>query len=348
MADINQAPSTAEQHLEVSDADLLKRWTTPANQEEPVVEDAIKVVEQPKAEEEEATEEKPETEATKEPEKEAEADEEKPKPVLVTKFQVFDERGELEIPTNLKFSFKANGKEYEDVPIDKLVNLAQMGTYNHDRELKYKDVDSKLTSMQDELAAYKEAMTKYEEYTERLLADDDYLEVARQEYSKIKSPENQARIAREQLQQEREKLRQEKEDQTLYSFTTGVVGPAMERLLKDHPTVSQYELMGRFNELMAPLMVRGRVPVDRLDYVRHAVETDLANWVKGVHTEREQTELKRKKEVESTKKELVNSKRQIARAIAPSGIPGSDKPQLTKPKSADSWYQDRFFDSPKD
>lgn len=344
MAD-EQVPSnvSAVEHMSVSDADLLARWSAPAQetteQVEPADKPDIKVVEQPKVEEEEVVEKEPETkvEETKEPEPE-ETEEEKPKPVLVTKFSVHDERGELEIPTNLKFSFKANGKDYEDVPIDKVVNFAQMGIYNHEREQKFSAIEKQAQATVEELEQYKQAVKEYEHYFNRMVESDDFVEKVREEFGKLNSPD----VARQQLQVEREQLQREKEDQYAAAFTAQRLTPAIQKLLDENPTVNQYELLGRFNELTAPMMVRGRIPVGRLEQVQRTVESDLATWAKSLHSTRALEADKRAKEAETVKKELVKAKKQVARVTAPNGSVGSSTNQLPKPKSAADWFNNRM------
>lgn len=358
MAETPQAPSNtsgvtsdAERAYTVSDAELAQRWgmTKP---EAPAIEKEVveqkpnseapleKVpVEEPVVAKEEETVEAPVEEVAEEPEPEEEAPEPRQ---LITKFQVFDERGELEVPTNLKFAFKANGKDYEDVEIDKLVSLAQMGVYNHEKEQRVSQAMQEALQAKQELEAYREAVAKYDQYVTRMLQDPDYREAAAEEFQRQNTPEARLEAERANLERERRQMLADRDSQAVQMFTETKLTPYLSNLLEQNPAVTQYELMGLFSEMMAPMLVRGRVPVERLADVERAVATDLTTKVKSLQTERTLKEAKRSKEVESTKKELIQTKRTVARTAAPSGRVAPDAPKLKDVKSASDWFNDRF------
>lgn len=352
-----QAPSNpqsqAEQIYNVSDSELADRWgiKEPEATEEPEVEEkeveekeevtpeikkGLEQVEEPEEEEVEVVEE----EAEDEP-KEEETPKEDKKPPL-TKFAVFDDRGELEVPDELKFAFKANGKEYTDVPLEKVVALAQMGIYNHEQQQKVTQTLSEAQQALAERDQLRTALQQYDDYVAKMLTDDNYLEAAREELAKLNAPEYKIQREREQLEEQKQQWQRQQEDQVVGQYTSQRLAPTINALLEQYPSVSHYEVMGRFTEITAPMLVRGRIPVDRLAQVDQAVNTNLAEWVRGVHASRSVSETKRKEDVTSTQRELISTKKAIARKAAPSGKVAPTVNKLKPVKSASDWFTDRF------
>jgi len=307
------------------------------------------------AEETEESEEPEEIKASKEEpeekeEEEPEASKEESEEVKESKlpFRVFDNEGELEPPLDLKFSYKANGKEYHDVPLEKLVQLAQMGHYNHEKHIetqKIKQEHTQVTQAYQQLQQqHQQTVQRFEQYLNMLAEDPTFYEEFVREYQSINTPE--AKLAK--LQQEREAERQTYqrayEDWQLSSFVKDVLAPQYEQLLKEHPTVTKHEMLGRFTELVTPLLVQGRIPLSKLQDVQHLVEHDLSTWAKQLHTERTLEASKREKEVMKSKLETTQIKKSLARAVAPRGRQSPVSKQKVEPKSAKEAFEQLFQD----
>jgi len=89
--------------------------------------------------------------------------------------------------------------------------------------------------------------------------------------------------------------------------------------------------------LTAPLLVRGRLPVERLAEVQTLVKRDLAYQVQGLQDERADAEARKNKALQVEKGKTVKAKRQIARTVAPKGasVPDTKKPKVYE--SAQDW-----------
>lgn len=281
-----------------------------------------------------------------------------------TPFAVADAEGEVEIP-DLFFSFKANGKDYERVPVDKLVRFAQMGIYNADKEAKYRDVDLTMGTLERRASMAETRVQELEKFYERLLSDPSYYDQASELYQQQNTPEQ--RIARSEAQMqamqaqfelEREELRraarqeaqqselqnryaQEREATQLQTFVKTELAPSVERLVQSHPLVTEQEVLGQYTLLTAPLMVGGRIPLSRLSEVKALVDHDLTNWVVGVAADREFARREADKKVQAAKAAATQAKRQVARAAAPTGGPAPMRPAATKKyDDVDSWLKD--------
>lgn len=281
-----------------------------------------------------------------------------------TPFAVADAEGEVEIP-DLFFSFKANGKDYERVPVDKLVRFAQMGIYNADKEAKYRDVDLTVGTLERRASMAESRVQELEKFYERLLSDPSYYDQASELYQQQNTPEQ--RIARSEAQMqamqaqfelEREELRraarqeaqqselqsrytQERESAQLQTFVKTELAPSLERLMQSNPLLTEQEVLGQYTLLTAPLMVGGRIPPSRLSEVKALVDHELTNWVVGVSADRQFAKTQADKRVQAAKAAATQAKRQVARAAAPTGSPAALKP--TAPKKyddVDSWLRD--------
>jgi hypothetical protein len=279
----------------------------------------VEAQEAPKVEDEAKTEEKP---------KEGE---EAPKPAL-TKFTVSDKEGELEVP-ELFFDFKANGKEYAKVPLEKVVLLAQMGFTNQEREAQVLASKKFVAEAQQGLQDRDSQLNAYNDYFRRIFEEPEFFEVAREEYARQNSPEQRAARAEQQLRMEQQRQQETAEQSVRAQFVQTTLLPTVTKLLDTYPGVSQEEVIGRYTMLTAPLLVRGQVPASRLPTVQHIVEYDLANWVKETHAVRElektRTSTEKKQLANVAKTESQLSKSRLARAVAP---PAASAPASTQTK----------------
>jgi hypothetical protein len=258
----------------------------------------------------------------------------------ITEFVVYDEQGEL-LPPDIHFKFKANGAE-RDLRIDQVVRMAQMGFTNEEREKQVASAKKFVSEAEQELEQYKSLIAQYDEKVARLLEDPDIYEESRIEWNRRNAPE--ARAAR--AEQEAAQLREEKvvraQNEFVGNFVQNVLVPTTTQLLRDNPTVSEEELVGRYTQITAPLLVNGRVPINRLPEVERLVRTDLAEWVQAKNIERSQA--RQAETRESAKKTKVNAeaKRAASRVLAPAGKVGLPKPQKTTFSSAKDWLDSSF------
>ncbi|MCI0349124.1 MAG: hypothetical protein L0Z53_06825 [Acidobacteriales bacterium] len=281
-----------------------------------------------------------------------------------TPFTVSDAEGELELP-DVYFSFKANGKDYEKVPIDKLVRFAQMGIYNADKESKYRDVDLHISTLERRAQGAESRVQQLEKFYERLLADPQYYEDASALYQEQNTPEQRIARAEErtramqaQLDLEREELQRaarqearqselqsqyqrERDDQTVATFVRQELAPAFERLIQSNPLVNEREVLGQYTLMTAPLLERGRVPPSRLTEVKALIDHDLTNWVTALSADRQYAQAQADKKVQAVKAAATQAKRQVARAAAPTGSPAPMRaPAPKKYDDVDSWLKD--------
>lgn len=281
-----------------------------------------------------------------------------------TPYQVADAQGELDLP-DLYFSFKANGKEYERVPLDKVVRFAQMGVYNAEKEAKFRDADISLGTLERRAAQAETRVQELEKFYERLLADPSYYENAATLYAEQNTPEQRINRAEErtramqaQFELEREELRRaarhevqsqelqsrytrEREDQQVSTFVKNELAPAFEHLITSNPLVNEREVLGQYTLLTAPLMDRGRIPPERLSEVKALVDHDLTNWIVAVSADREFAQREATKKVQAARSAATVAKRQVARAAAPTGSPAPLRPAAPKKfDTVDDWLKD--------
>lgn len=268
-------------------------------------------------------------------EKAPKEEEKKEKKPPLTEFQVYDEEGELEVP-DLKFTFKANGKVRENVPLEKVVLLAQQGIYNHEREQQFTALRSEAEQIKDRNERLVNIVGQYEAALKQLLNDPEAYEYSSQEYLKQNTPEKRAERAESKLAQERRERAENEQQRRVVEWIRFVHAPSIEGVIQQNPSVNQHEVMGRYHELLAPLLYRGQLPPSRLAEAQALVENELTQWARAIHEERTEVEAGRKKEVEKVQKTVVEQKRSLARAVLPKGRPVPDRQPTYKPKATDS------------
>lgn len=265
---------------------------------------------------------------------------EPPKPLL-TKFQVFDKEGEVEVP-ELLFSFEADGKRHEDVPLDKVVLLAQMGVYNHRKQQETNQRLAEANSALQERDQKNQLVQQYEKYMVQLLEDPEFLDAARQDYLQSQTPEAALKREKAQIEAERQQLAQQREGMAVEGFVKGYLSPRLTSLMAENPSVTEAEVVGLYTQLTAPLLVRGRLPVERFAEVQALVERDLAYQVKGIHAERAEAKATESKTLKAEQTKAQAAKRQLARAAAPRTAAPPSAPKPPKFDSAQDWLKATF------
>jgi hypothetical protein len=252
---------------------------------------------------------------------------------LAAQFAVFDDEGELEIP-DLKLTFTADGgKEFKQVPLDKVVRLAQQGVYNHRLQTEVQEARETQVRLEQERSRITEieaARDRAIALAERLLTDETFFESALTEYQAYNAPD--AVIARqraeiEALRNAKSQPAQTSESDQAKQFFDTKAAPVIQSIASQFSTVTGEELIGKFMLLTAPLQVNGRVPVQRLADVERIIVNELAPWAQHLHEDRAAEQARRAKAVkdaERAKLAAATQKRQLARAIKPAGRASPD------------------------
>lgn len=324
----------------------------PERKDEPKVEAAPKVETKEIVAEEVPTVEvveAPEAEAADETVEVAEGEEATPvedqsTPVLqdrpITEFMVTDAHGPLAIP-DLTLKFKANGKERE-LRLDHVVRMAQMGFTNEERENQVAASKKYVAETQAQIQEAQAVIADYDQKVAALLEDPDAYENARIEWERRNSPEARAARSEAEVRQMRHARAEEQEGNLVKGFVNGTLAPFTSKLLEDNPAVTQYELIGRYTELTGPLLVKGRVPVQKLPEVERLVKEDLADWVEARQLERASTKKEAEKVSAIKTKETAEAKRVSARMISTHGKVAPAKQVKTTFTSARDWLDSQF------
>ena len=336
----SQAPVGAKAFFQQDDAALAQAWGVPDHMTTPRAEEAPETVDDPL----------PPPPSEKGAAVAGEAGAVDLKPIdrkLMTEFSVLDNEGEVIIP-DVKIRFKAKG-ETRELPIDHVVRLAQFGYANEEREQQVLAARKFVAEAEQEKTTYLNQIQQYEQSYERLFNDPAFYEEARLAFLSQNTPEMRAQRAEQQLHRERQALAVQQEQQEVAVFTQQALVPAITKLLADNPHVNEHEVIGRYTELTAPLLVSGRVPRSRFAQVQRLVQEDLAQWVEQKHVEREiekrgQVEKTQRAEAEAAK-QVAATKRQASRLFAHQGTPSANPNGPIKPvkyTSAKDWLQATF------
>lgn len=259
----------------------------------------------------------------------------------MTEFAILDEQGELEIP-DVKIRFKAKGEERE-LPLDHVVRLAQFGFANEEREQQVMAARRFVAEAQQTQTTLQQQIQQYEQSYDRLFNDPGFYEAARLEYLQQNTPEARAQRAESQVHAIRQQQLAQQEDQQITAFVQQNLVPTVQTLLTNNPSVNEHEVLGRYTELTAPLLVNGRIPLNRLAYVQRLVSEDLASWVERQHYERQLKQTQAAQAATRQTQETATAKRQAARVFAHQGAPGGNQPaKPTQYKTAADWLNSTF------
>lgn len=199
-------------------------------------------------------------------------------------FAVYGEDGKTPIqPPAMLVEFKANGKVRQE-PLDRVVQFAQLGVYNHERE-------QGLQRMQEEAAQEVESVYAELEAREaaiaKLLTDPAYYEAVQERYLKEQTPEreaNRAKAEAERLRAEMETTRAERQGQ---EFFETVVFPGIDGIMRENPELDDpEEVAARLALMLEPLRVNGRIPPSKHPQVQALIASDLRDWAKATNDRR--------------------------------------------------------------
>lgn len=250
-----------------------------------------------------------------------EPDSQVPAPVerqLQAQFAVFEGDTELEIP-DLTIKFKAAGEE-RDLPLDRVVKLAQQGYYNEQRAEEMRAFREERPIIEQTIAGLQAQNQMLVEGWRRVLSGDEaYLAQEQQEFLAAQSPEARAARLEQELARERGQTREVQFERQAAQFVQGHLVPSLQQIETEHPEVSFEEIVGRFNLLTAPLMVRGQIPPTRFQEVDRLVQTELRPWVDAQNDKRVQAKKQATTTTLRATAEAAAAKRQVARTVMPQG-----------------------------
>jgi hypothetical protein len=233
-------------------------------------------------------------------------------------FSVFQGADEVEVPADLKIKFKADGEDRE-VDLPGVVRLAQMGYYNEQRATEIKEFREQLPQIRESFESLQSENEMLTTAMQRILSgDEEYLAQEQEEFLRASSPEARAERAERALEQERLRQRGAGAEQQAAQFVRSLV-PEFETLQTVAPKVSFEEVVGKFNMLTAPLMVRGQIPPAKFREVERIIRSELRPWAEAQHAKRTSAEKATTAATTRATAQAAHAKKQAARAVLPQG-----------------------------
>lgn len=254
----------------------------------------------------------------------------------ITPFAVFDAEGEVEIP-NIAVTFTAGKKEYEKVPLDKVVRMAQAAPLAEQYREQAERVPVLEQTLQEREQAIQQAIQTVEQNNalyEKLLTNPDLYVQAVEAYQQMQSPEARAQRAEREAQTLREQQREYEQQRTAQQALTDAqriaqsrIVPAIDALQQQYASdIEPEEFADRFHTLTADLLEAGPhgrpwVPPTKLPEVERRVQTDLTQWAEAKAQKRraahQSAAQQVTEQVTKAQSEATAAKRQLARATAP-------------------------------
>jgi hypothetical protein len=231
----------------------------------------------------------------------------------------------------LKLSFKAAGKDLTDVPLDKVVKLAQMGVYNEQQQQDFTQFRQEKEQAIQYIRGLEQTNEQWKAFYESVLVDDNFRAQAQQQYLRDNSPEMQLQRQRQQIEQERQNMALQQQYSQAEQYVVGRIAPTVEGVQKANPLVTAEEVLGKFSMLTSGLLVNGIIPPDRLYDVMALAENALRPWAEQLQSERESqaqaTTAKARRQVTAAQVQAMKHKRALAAITSPTtsqgGIPAA-------------------------
>lgn len=201
-------------------------------------------------------------------------------------FTVFGEDGKTTIvPPKMVVEFKANGKVRQE-PLDRVVQFAQFGVYNHEREQNIARAQEEMT---EEVQGVYAELDQREAAIERLLTDQDYFDAVQAKYLQEKSPEREASRAKAEAQQLRSQMQQTASAEQGQKFFAEVVFPTIEAIMRENPELDDpEEVAARLALMLEPMRENGKIPLKRHREIEAILASDLRDWAKATNDRRAQ------------------------------------------------------------
>lgn len=255
---------------------------------------------------------------------------------LLAEFTVKDEKGEIEIP-DLTLAFKANG-EVREMPLDKVVKLAQQGFYNEERQREVETLRSEVPQLQQRVTDAEQRAQFFEQTWRQALdgaTKGDYTVLQREidAYAQMMTPE--AQLARTQAelqrvtQQQSQQSQIQQDTQHAQQFATALSG-AFSELEQQYPEVSHEEILGKFSALTAPLLQGGRLPPSAFSRVAQLVQAELVPFAESRQQERASVKVRAQQDADAANAKLT------AAANAATAAAKRTLSRVTKPTSTAS------------
>lgn len=295
------------------------------------------VIAEAATETEEPAAEVAEGEAPEEPEPEPE----KPKPLAP--FTVRTPEGEEAEAPDIRLSFKAGGKEHQDVPLDKVVRWAQSGFHVEQVTQEAADLKQRLPQYEQQLNDRALELSDQRALNERLLTDPEFYQRAAEQFARSNTPEQVLARREAALRQQQEEFESQRLQQEAGAFLQNVTLPRVQALHTQYPTVTEKEIVGALMIELAPLQRNGRVPREQWNEAVRLLEGPITEYVAAQHNMRDgvraTAETTAKQQVTKAQEEATKAKRQLARAIAPASsktAPPKARTATTAEEAADA------------
>ena len=254
----------------------------------------------------------------------------------ITPFAVFDAEGEVEIP-NITLTFTAGKKEYAQVPLDKVVRMAQAAPLAEQYRTEAERVPVLEQTLQEREQAIRQREADIEQNNalyEKLLTNPDLYVQAVEAYQRLQSPEARAERAEREMQSLRQQQQQFEQQRQAQQSVQGALQVAQERIVPVVQALQQQyasvidaeEIADRFHTLTADLLEAGPhgrpwVPPTKLPEVERRVQTDLTQWAEAKAAKRRQSQTAAtaqvSEQVTKAQQDAQAAKRQLARVTAP-------------------------------
>jgi hypothetical protein len=260
----------------------------------------------------------------------------------LTKFTALQAGEEVDVPSDLTFTFTANGKEYKDLPIDRVIRMAQSAGNNENPARAGAPGRGGAARRRGAARADAAGHTGPSDRSGRAHCPSADRRRLPRPGARPLRPCQLAEARAERAETELAETRRTQQQQTAAaqarSFTTEHLAPAMETLLTRHPTITPDELLGKFALLTRHMVIDGVIPPQRIPDVAKVFREKLVPMGGAqTHEHRSVTAAQQQaataRAVQDAQTKATLAKRQLAKLTKPSALRRPrHAPRLRRPR----------------
>ena len=224
---------------------------------------------------------------------------------------------------SMKVTLKANGKEQQML----LADVVRKAQSEEGVQRAYRQERQERETLANEAKELNEIVTELRSLTLRMAKDDDFRYQIAEQIAVHESPEAELVRAKEALAAEQTRQKMSEQERVVTTFAQNVVAPSVLEIVTTFDTVSQEELLGRFQIDTAGIQRNGVIPPEYHESLAEYLNGPFRQFAESLHTKRtgEQSKIADATAAADRKAQLAaqRTKNDVASVTRPiGGVPG--------------------------
>jgi hypothetical protein len=183
---------------------------------------------------------------------------------------------------SMKVTLKANGKEQQML----LADVVRKAQSEEGVQRAYRQERQERETLANEAKELNEIVTELRSLTLRMAKDDDFRYQIAEQIAVHESPEAELARAKEALAAEQTRQQMSEQERVVTTFAQNVVAPSVLEIVTTFDTVSQEELLGRFQIDTAGIQRNGVIPPEYHESLAEYLNGPFRQFAESLHAKR--------------------------------------------------------------